>query len=334
MVSSLIPFFSIAVTTYNRRELLKEALMSIINQTFGDFEVIVGNDYVQEAVSPEMMGIDDPRIHIINHPQNLGEIKNMNYLLNQSKGRYFTWLADDDLYSLDFLETVDTALSNLEFPPCAFTSFQMGSTYQTMDIPTDRTYKLFTGKDFLRKYLSRSLETLGCGGIFDRRYINGIGGIQQLGDNFSPYSDQLLAIQAGLLENVIYIDAPLILFRAHEGSISLVSKNLSAYISAQQDLVHKCLQIFTNEKLMEDYDVNVYLLIKWCMEDIVGVAYRSGSMGGKKMISHLLFLMRHMRRLKRPDLDLKLILQFSKTFLTGAIRLLCSINSKSVRSSQ
>ena len=164
--------------------------MSIINQTFGDFEVIVGNDYVQEQVSPEMMGIDDPRINFVNHPQNLGEIRNMNYLLNQSKGRYFTWLADDDLYALDFLETVYTALSKCDFPPCAFTSFQMGCTYQTMDIPTDRTYNLFTGKEFLRKYLSRSLKTQGCYGIFDRQYINSIGGIQQLGDDFSPYSDQ------------------------------------------------------------------------------------------------------------------------------------------------
>ena len=173
----------------------------------------------------------------------------------------------------------------------------------------------------------------GVYGIFNRQYINSIGGIQRLGDGFSPYSDNLLAIQAGLLEHVIYIAAPLILFRIHEGSISLTSKNINAYISAQMDLVHKCLPILANEKLMEDYDVNVYLLIKWCMEDIVGVAYRSGSIGEKQMISHLLFLMRHMRRLKRPDLDLKLILHFSKTLLKGAIRLLCPVNSKSARSS-
>ena len=41
-----MPFFSIGVTTYNRKELLKQTLISIINQTFTDFEVIVGNDYI------------------------------------------------------------------------------------------------------------------------------------------------------------------------------------------------------------------------------------------------------------------------------------------------
>jgi hypothetical protein len=302
--------------------------MSVIMQTFVDFEVIVGNDYVHERVSPEMMGIDDPRIHFVDHPQNLGEMRNMNYLLNQSKGRYFTWLADDDLYAFDFLETVYTTLIKCDFPPCVFTSFQMGSTFQTMDIPTDRTYKLFTGKEFLRKYLSRSLKTQGCYGIFNRQYINGVGGIQQLGDGFSPYSDHLLAIQAGLLEQVIYIAAPLILFRTHEGSISLTSKKLNAYISAQVDLVQKSLQILKTETLMEDFDLNMFLLIKWCMEDIVGVAYRSGSMGEKQMTSHLLYLMRHIRRIKRCDLDLKIILYLSKMLLGCVIRLLRPVNSR------
>lgn len=313
------PFFTIAVTTYNRRKLLKEALMSVIQQTFIDFEVIVGNDYVQERVFAEMMGIDDPRIHFVNHPQNLGEMRNMNYLLSQSKGRYFTWLADDDLYAPDFLETVNEALIKSDFPPCAFTSFQMGCTYEVMDIPTDRTYNTFTGKEFLQKYLDRSLKTQGCYGIFDRQYINSIGGIQQLGDDFSPYSDHLLAIEAGLLDEVIYIAAPLILFRTHEGSISLTSKNLNAYISAQVDLVDKCLPILTNESVKEDIDLNIFLLIKWCMEDIVSVAYRSGSIGGKQMTRHLLYLMRHIRRLKRSDLDLKIIIHFSKMLLKGAI---------------
>lgn len=302
--------------------------MSAIKQTFGDFEVIVGNDFVQEKLSPEVLGIDDPRIVFVNHPINLGEMRNMNYLLNKSKGRYFTWLADDDLYAPDFLETVYTALIKCDFPPCVFTSFQMGCTYQTIDIPTDRTYNSFTGKEFLRKYLSRSLKTQGCYGIFNRQYINGIGGIQQLGDDFSPYSDHLLAIQAGLLEEVIYIAAPLILFRTHEGSISLTSNNLNAYISAQVDLVHKCLPILRNEKLMEEFGLNIYLLIKWCMEDIVGVAYRSGYIGRKQMTSHIYYLMRHIRRLKRCDLDLKIIYNLSKTLLKNAIRLLCPVNCK------
>ena len=43
-----IPFFTIGVTTYKRRELLSQTLTSLRNQTFRDFEVIIGNDDTSE----------------------------------------------------------------------------------------------------------------------------------------------------------------------------------------------------------------------------------------------------------------------------------------------
>ena len=126
-----MPLFSIGVTTYNRRELLKQSLASIINQTFSDFEVIVGNDYTQEILSAEILGIQDPRIRFINHPQNLGEVGNMNALLEMSRGKYFTWQFDDDLYATNFLETVHSTLIKFNFPSRVFTShsFFYGSSF-------------------------------------------------------------------------------------------------------------------------------------------------------------------------------------------------------------
>ena len=51
------PFFSIGITAYNRHDLLREALGSILSQGFDDFEVIVGNDYQAEKLTREMFGI-------------------------------------------------------------------------------------------------------------------------------------------------------------------------------------------------------------------------------------------------------------------------------------
>lgn len=53
------PFFSIGITTYNRPDLLKQTLDSISAQTFADFEAIVGNDYAEEPLSAELLGITD-----------------------------------------------------------------------------------------------------------------------------------------------------------------------------------------------------------------------------------------------------------------------------------
>ena len=38
------PFFTVVIPTHNRSNLLKRAIVSVLNQTFGDFEIIVVDD--------------------------------------------------------------------------------------------------------------------------------------------------------------------------------------------------------------------------------------------------------------------------------------------------
>ena len=154
------PFFSIGVTTYNRPELLKQTLVSIIAQTFTDFEVIVGNDYVQEPLSADLLNIRDPRIQFVNYAQNLGEARNMNTLLDLSRGRYFTWQCDDDLYAPNFLEEVHSALIKFNLPPCVFTSYEFihGTSFPDLTKTLSGKGQIFSGRDFLGKYWSGDLK--------------------------------------------------------------------------------------------------------------------------------------------------------------------------------
>lgn len=294
----MTPFFSIGVTTYNRRGLLKETLASIRKQTFLDYEVIVGNDYTGETLAGDLLGISDPRVRFINHPRNLGEVGNMNSLLAMSQGRYFTWLADDDLYARGFLDAVHGALVKCEFPPCVFTSYMMGPCLSSeMEEIATGEQRLLAGREFLRQYLSRSLKALGCYGVFDVEYLRQIGGMELLGDGFSPYSDILLTIRSGLLERVVYIDAPLIFFRTHEGSISWTSPDVDAYRSAQEDLCRKSVTIFQSEGLRSDFHSNLYLLLRWCIRNSVSVVRRSGWISGRQAITYFVFLKRYINLL-------------------------------------
>ena len=110
------PLFSIGITTYNRIEMLRQLVNSIINQDFQDFEIIIGNDYQKELLTFDILGIYDQRIRIINHQENLGELGNMNFLLSEGKGRYFTWQFDDDLCGLGYLRESYLALNKFNFP--------------------------------------------------------------------------------------------------------------------------------------------------------------------------------------------------------------------------
>jgi glycosyltransferase involved in cell wall biosynthesis len=278
--------------------MLRECLRSILAQTFSDFEVIVGNDYTQQTISGSFLGIEDPRIRFVNYAQNIGEMNNMNALLKISRGRYFTWLADDDMYAPVFLEAAHSALKKFGFPPCVFTGFMQGSTFSDrLRNPEIKTI-LFDGRQFLRQYLSRKLKTAGSAGLFAMEYIKRIGGIKQLGNGFSPGSDNLLAIQAGLLEKVVYIDAQLYFLRAHEQSISFTSVDVDAYKSAQNDLLSASIELFSNDRLKEDFDHNLFLLLKWCIRDYFAVLKRSGSLQWGKMMGYSILVFRYVARLR------------------------------------
>src|SRR5262245_34079194 len=161
-----MPLFSIGVTTYNRVELLVETLHSITSQTFGDFEVIVANDNPRRTVTAESLGILDSRIRFVNNPENLGEFRNMNSLLELSRGRYFTWIADDDLYAPDFLQRAFEALQRFNYPLCVFTSFGLMHGDRIDDEQRHSgEIRLYTGREFLRSYLERRIRTMGVMGL-------------------------------------------------------------------------------------------------------------------------------------------------------------------------
>jgi glycosyltransferase involved in cell wall biosynthesis len=306
--------------------------MSILKQTFGNFEVIVGNDYVQKKITPETLGVSDSRIRVVNYPQNLGEAKNMNALLEMSRGRYFTWLGDDDMYRPAFLQTVYSILDKFDFPPCVFTSYMQGQSLPERLEEGKADIQVFDRRQFLQKYLSRQLKIIGCYGVFDREYIRCIGGMESLGrGKFVPYADGLLTIKAALQKKVIYIDAPLIFFRTHDQSISYVSPDVDAYSSAQKDLLSKSLEVFRSEGLNDDFHSNLFLLLKWCLSNYCTVIRRSGSLQLGKLIRYILFLMSYLKKLKGHRREMmviilrsthKLITQMAKESFKNKLKIL------------
>lgn len=288
------PYFSIGVTTFKRRELLVETLSSILAQTFADFEVIVGNDNTAELLTQEMLGINDRRVRILNHAVNLGEIGNMNALLAQSRGRFFTWLADDDLYTPDFLQAVRDAHEQYGPVHCVFTNYASGAVCKPDSVDYMDSIVRMRGQNFLRIYLDRKIKAIGCYGVFETRHLRAIGGIERLGSGFSPYSDNLLAIRAGALENLCYIDAPLIFFRTHPGSISYSSPDLDAYLTAQEDLCARALEVFRTPQLQKDMQRNLYQLLDyWCLTFIFHVLRRPQEHRRGYLLDYIRFLRRY-----------------------------------------
>ena len=95
---------SVIVPTYNRAHMIAEAIDSVLNQTFKDFELIVVDNYSSDNTESVVKSYNDNRIRYFKN-QNNGLVSiNRNYGIEKSYGEYIAFLDDDDLWLPEKLE--------------------------------------------------------------------------------------------------------------------------------------------------------------------------------------------------------------------------------------
>jgi glycosyltransferase involved in cell wall biosynthesis len=109
MASTGTPLISVVVPTYNRPELVAGAVASVLNQTVDDFECIVVDD-----AGPTPIDLPaHPSLIVIRHEQNRGVSAARNSGMARARGKFLTFLDDDDFFTPDRLaiglEGVDRA---------------------------------------------------------------------------------------------------------------------------------------------------------------------------------------------------------------------------------
>ena len=83
------PAISVVMPTYNTPiPYLQEAVESVLNQTFRDFELVVIDDCSTNGSDEYLKKLRDERIKIIWNKENLGVTKSLNIGLKAAKGKY------------------------------------------------------------------------------------------------------------------------------------------------------------------------------------------------------------------------------------------------------
>jgi glycosyltransferase involved in cell wall biosynthesis len=92
-----MPKVSVIIPTYNRRTMLKEAVDSILDQDFEDFELIVVDDGSTDGTAEEIKRYGG-RIRLLQHSENRGVSAARNKGILHAKGKYIAFLDSDDLW--------------------------------------------------------------------------------------------------------------------------------------------------------------------------------------------------------------------------------------------
>jgi glycosyltransferase involved in cell wall biosynthesis len=100
-----MPVVSVIIPLYNKGPYIERALMSILNQTVQDFEVIVVDDGSTDNGAEAVRTINDPRIRLIQQ-RNQGVSAARNRGVNESAAGFVAFLDADDEWMPSHLETM------------------------------------------------------------------------------------------------------------------------------------------------------------------------------------------------------------------------------------
>ena len=88
---------SVIIPVFNGEKYIKECVQSLIDQTYGNIEIIIVNDCSTDGTLEELYFFKN-RVQVINNVSNLGQAESINIGIRESKGVYIA-LCDADDYS-------------------------------------------------------------------------------------------------------------------------------------------------------------------------------------------------------------------------------------------
>lgn len=119
------PRVSIGLPVYNGELHLREALDSLLSQSFVEFEIILSDNASTDGTQAicRAYAERDTRIRYVRQEENIGPTANFNFVLSESISPYFMWAAHDDVWDPDFLGEMVSILDAQKDVEIAFCQF-------------------------------------------------------------------------------------------------------------------------------------------------------------------------------------------------------------------
>ncbi len=98
------PLVSVCIPAYNNAGYIKDTVMSILEQTYQNIELVVVDDCSTDNTVEVLETIQDERLKIYKNEHNLGMVGNWNRCLELATGEYVKLICADDMIHKDAIE--------------------------------------------------------------------------------------------------------------------------------------------------------------------------------------------------------------------------------------
>jgi glycosyltransferase involved in cell wall biosynthesis len=108
------PKVTVGLPVYNGEKYVREAIESVLSQTYGDFELFISDNCSTDRTAEicAEYARRDSRIRYFRQPRNLGACPNHNWLVHHARGEYYIRLASDDRHGSRLLELCSQVLDH------------------------------------------------------------------------------------------------------------------------------------------------------------------------------------------------------------------------------
>lgn len=113
------PFFTIILPTYNRASFISKAIQSVIDQEYGNWELIIVDDGSTDNTKEVVLSYRDERIKYY-WQENAGRSAARNNGVDVASGEYICFLDSDDYYTKDHLHYLHQVIEQNGQPIAAF----------------------------------------------------------------------------------------------------------------------------------------------------------------------------------------------------------------------
>ena len=157
------PLISVVIASYQHENFIVEAIQSVINQSFQDFEIIITDDGSFDNSVQKIKAIKDTRITLFEFKENQGACAAMNNCIINARGKYIAVMNSDDFWvkdklkkQIDFLsknEAISAVFSYVEFcdEKLSKVSYNKNSTVVDIFNQKNRTSEEWLNKFFYKE---------------------------------------------------------------------------------------------------------------------------------------------------------------------------------------
>jgi teichuronic acid biosynthesis glycosyltransferase TuaG len=209
----MLPLVSIITPTYNCENFIQDTIVSVLNQTFSNWELILIDDCSSDGTFDTLKTYEqkDNRIKVLKSTENVGPGEIRNIGIRHAKGRYLSFLDGDDIWLPEKLEKHLKYIEKHK-APISFTSYTLINDNGD-DI--NKKIQVRNEKLFFKDYLKDTI--IGCStAIIDRDIIKDVAF-----KKMKSRVDTLLWIT--LLKQgywALGYDENLVKYRVHKNSVS------------------------------------------------------------------------------------------------------------------